>query len=108
MIYDISNDYKSTIINTETTGAGDIIKNAMEAKANDVDAIRAILPTNQNDSQKRIVEWYKYLNGNGRSRDTYIEKEVQTPGVDGKIDLILTEAGLEILLPETHRLMVWA
>lgn len=51
---------------------------------------------------------YKYLNGNGRSRDTYIEKDVQTPGVDGRIDLILTEAGLEILLPETHRLMVWA
>lgn len=65
-----SNDYKSTIINTETTGAGDIIKNAMEAKANDVDAIRAILPTNQNDSQKRIVEWYKYLNGNKYSTAT--------------------------------------
>lgn len=65
-----SNDYKSTIINTETTGAGDIIKNAIEAKANDVDAIRAILPTNQNDSQKRIVEWYKYLNGNKYSTAT--------------------------------------
>ena len=65
-----SNDYKSTIINTETTGAGDIIKNAMEAKANDVDAIRAIVPTNQNDSQKRIVEWYKYLNGNKYSTAT--------------------------------------
>ena len=51
---------------------------------------------------------YRYLVGNGINRDTHIIKDVQTPGTDGKIDLILTEAGMEILLPETHRLLVFS
>lgn len=51
---------------------------------------------------------YRYLMGNGINRDTYVEKNVQNPGTDGRVDLITTEAGLEILLPETHRLMVWS
>jgi len=45
---------------------------------------------------------YKYLNGNGRSRDTFITTNVQDNDVDGRKDMIITEAGLEILLPETH------
>lgn len=48
---------------------------------------------------------YKYLNGNGYNRDTHIEYDVQDKGTDGKIDQLLTEAGLEIVLPETHRLL---
>jgi hypothetical protein len=42
------------------------------------------------------------LSGNGISRDTSIETNVQTPGTDGRIDQILTECGLEISNPETH------
>ena len=45
---------------------------------------------------------YRYLNGNGRSRDTFIKPNVQDPDMDGRKDLIITEAGMEILLPETH------
>ena len=45
---------------------------------------------------------YRYLNGNGRSRDTFIKTNVQDPDMDGRKDLIITEAGMEILLPETH------
>lgn len=45
-----SNDYKSTIINTEENKAGSIIKDAMEA------------PVDSED--KKLVEWYKYLDTN--------------------------------------------
>lgn len=62
-----SNDYKSTIINTENGKAGDIIKNAMETSAENLNTIRAVVPTNQTEAQKKIVEWYKYLNANNYS-----------------------------------------
>jgi hypothetical protein len=45
---------------------------------------------------------YRPLVGNGISRDTFIETNVQNPGVDGRSDQVITEAGLEISLPETH------
>ncbi len=45
---------------------------------------------------------YRYLNGNGRSRDTFIKPNIQDNDMDGRKDLIITEAGMEILLPETH------
>jgi hypothetical protein len=48
---------------------------------------------------------YRPLVGNGVSRDTFIETNVQDPGVDGRQDQILTEAGLEISLPETHAII---
>jgi len=48
---------------------------------------------------------YRPLAGNGMSRDTFIETNVQSPGVDGRQDQIITEAGLEISLPETHALL---
>jgi len=48
---------------------------------------------------------YRPLQGNGINRDTYIETNVQSPGMDGRVDQILTEAGLEISLPETHALV---
>lgn len=64
-----ANDYKSTIINTASDGAGDIIKNAMDIKAEDLDTIRNNT-MNQTDAQKKIVEWYKYLNNNNYSTAT--------------------------------------
>ena len=45
---------------------------------------------------------YRPLVGNGLNRDTYIETNVQTPGEDSRKDLILTEAGLEVCMPESH------
>jgi len=45
---------------------------------------------------------YRPLVGNGLNRDTYIETNIQTPGEDSRKDQILTEAGLEICLPESH------
>tara|TARA_R100001594_G_scaffold55921_1_gene89626 strand:+ start:7929 stop:9338 length:1410 start_codon:yes stop_codon:yes gene_type:complete len=48
---------------------------------------------------------YRPLMGNGVSRDTFIETNVQDNGVDGRQDQIITEAGLEISLPETHAIL---
>ena len=48
---------------------------------------------------------YRPLVGNGMSRDTYIETNIQGNDEDGRRDLILTEAGLEISLPETHAVL---
>ena len=48
---------------------------------------------------------YRPLVGNGISRDTFIETNVQDNGVDGRQDMVLTEAGLEISLPETHAVL---
>jgi len=48
---------------------------------------------------------YRPLVGNGESRDTQIITNVQDNGVDGRKDMILTEAGLEISLPETHAVL---
>jgi len=48
---------------------------------------------------------YRPLQGNGESRDTQIMTNVQNNDVDGRKDMILTEAGLEIALPETHAVL---
>ena len=48
---------------------------------------------------------YRPLVGNGVSRDTFIETNVQDNGVDGRQDQIITEAGLEISLPETNAIL---
>ena len=48
---------------------------------------------------------YRPLAGNGMSRDTFVETNVQNPGIDGRQDQIITEAGLEISLPETHAVL---
>ncbi len=45
---------------------------------------------------------YRPLVGNGVSRDTHIMSNVQTPDKDSRLDMILTEAGLEYGLPECH------
>ncbi len=47
---------------------------------------------------------YRPLVGNGINRDTQIETNVQAADEDLRKDMILTEAGLEISLPETHAL----
>jgi len=51
---------------------------------------------------------YRPLSGNGVSRDTFIETNVQNPGIDGRQDQIITESGLEISLPETHAVLKFA
>ena len=48
---------------------------------------------------------YRPLSGNGESRDTQIITNIQNNDVDGRRDMILTEAGLEIQLPETHAIL---
>ena len=48
---------------------------------------------------------YRPLVGNGISRDTFIETNIQDNSMDGRKDQIITEAGLEISLPETHAIL---
>ncbi len=48
---------------------------------------------------------YRPLVGNGVNRDTHIITNVQQADEDLRKDMILTEAGLEISLPETHALI---
>ncbi len=48
---------------------------------------------------------YRPLVGNGVNRDTSITTNVQQADEDLRKDLILTEAGLEVSLPETHALI---
>ena len=45
---------------------------------------------------------YRPLVGNGFNRDTHIVTNVQQADEDLRKDMILTEAGLEITIPETH------
>jgi hypothetical protein len=51
---------------------------------------------------------YRPLVGNGLSRDTFYQTNVQAPDIDGRVDQIVTEAGLQILLPETHAVLKWS
>ncbi len=51
---------------------------------------------------------YRPLAGNGVNRDTHIITNVQNNNVDGRKDIVLTEAGLEIQLPETHAILKWS
>ena len=51
---------------------------------------------------------YRPLVGNGVSRDTFIETNIQANDMDGRKDQVITEAGLEISLPETHAILKWS
>jgi hypothetical protein len=51
---------------------------------------------------------YRPLIGNGVNRDTHILTNVQENDRDGRKDMLLTEAGLRIDLPETHALLRWS
>lgn len=51
---------------------------------------------------------YRPLIGNGLSRDTYYQTNVQDNDVDGRIDQMITEAGIQITLPETHAVLKWS
>ena len=53
------------------------------------------------------VAW-RPLKANGVNRDTFIKTNVQDNDVDGRKDLITTEAGLEVNLPETHAIFKWS
>jgi hypothetical protein len=48
---------------------------------------------------------YRPLVGNGVNRDTHIMTNIQGNATDGRQDLILTEAGLEVSLAETHAVL---
>ena len=48
---------------------------------------------------------YRPLVGNGVNRDTHVVSNVQSADEDLGKDMILTEAGLEVSLPETHYLI---
>jgi len=48
---------------------------------------------------------YRPLVGNGVNRDTAIMTNIQAADEDLRKDMILTEAGLEVSLPETHALI---
>lgn len=48
---------------------------------------------------------YRPLAANGHNRDTFVETNIQDNSTDGRKDQIITEAGLEINLPETHALI---
>ena len=48
---------------------------------------------------------YRPLVGNGINRDTSITTNVQSADEDLRKDMIITEAGLEVSLPETHALI---
>ena len=48
---------------------------------------------------------YRPLVGNGVNRDNHITTNVQQADEDLRKDMILTEAGLEVSLPETHALI---
>ena len=48
---------------------------------------------------------YRPLVGNGINRDTFVETNIQANDEDGRRDQVITEAGLEISLPETHAVM---
>jgi len=47
---------------------------------------------------------YRPLIGNGVNRDTHIITNVQQADEDLRKDMIITEAGLEITVPESHAL----
>ena len=42
----------------------------------------------------------RHLAGNGISIDTFVETNVQANDIDGRKDMIITEAGLEVMLPK--------
>lgn len=48
---------------------------------------------------------YRYLAGNGRSRDTKLLKDRQTAGTDQMLEEYLTEAGLQLVDEATHGLL---
>ena len=51
---------------------------------------------------------YRPLAANGTSRDTHIITNVQNNNVDGRKDMVMTEDGLDISLPENHTLLQFA
>ena len=48
---------------------------------------------------------YRPLVGNGVNRDTQVQTNVQSADEDLRKDMIVTEAGLEVSLPESHYLL---
>ena len=51
---------------------------------------------------------YRPLVGNGQNREFMVKQNIQDNDSDSRQDMFLTEAGLEISLPETHAILKWA
>ncbi len=72
----------------------------------DLNLVREPLFRGFSNSYMAIVDMskvsYRPLVGNGINRDTHIITNVQQADEDLRKDMILTEAGLEITLPESH------
>lgn len=51
---------------------------------------------------------YRPLSANGVNRDTHVKLNIQANDSDSRQDQILTEAGLEVRLPETHAIFKFA
>lgn len=70
----------------------------------DLNFYNEVLLRNQWEDYMVIVDMsclkYRPLVGNGISRDTFIQTNIQDNDTDGRKDLITTEAGLQIDLPE--------
>ena len=74
----------------------------------DLNLVREPLFRGFSNSYMMIVDMgqvaYRPLVGNGVNRDTHVITNVQSADEDLRKDMVLTEAGLEISLPETHML----
>ena len=96
----------------ERVSARGVAVNRIETIYGDMNVVRdihldgsgiAMLAINMNNVR------YRPLVGNGINRDTSVYVGVQTlenSGVDKRVDLILTEAGAQFTLPETHAIWV--
>ena len=81
----------------------------IETVHGDVSIVKEPLFRNNASGHMQFVDLdhvsYRPLVGNGVNRDTSITTNVQQADEDLRKDMILTEAGLEISLPETHALI---
>tara|TARA_B100001250_G_scaffold89537_1_gene74279 strand:- start:540 stop:1886 length:1347 start_codon:yes stop_codon:yes gene_type:complete len=81
----------------------------IETVHGDVSIVKEPLFRNNASGHMQFVDLdhvsYRPLVGNGVNRDTSITTNVQQADEDLRKDMILTEAGLEISLPETHALL---
>lgn len=82
-----ADEYKSTIINTKDNDS--IIKNALEAKKEQIDSAQQTLINDySNENAKKLVEWYKYLDKDYSTAVDNLEIRKQFDGIkvdrDGK------------------------
>ena len=77
---------------------------AFERKAGKIETINRGISANMMAMVDMSKVAYRPLVGNGVNRDTSILTNVQNADEDLRKDMVLTEAGLEVTLPESHAL----